>query len=238
VAPGGNDPPIETARVPAVSPRPESQNRLSLNEPSQSSVPAQSTNEGSDDAGNGSTGDAEDSSTGDTTVLGDTPPARFEPALSRRIPWPPPRRRDPIDPPGRQMGGTLSHRAGALADQDELTVMRRLHSRDPQSVQLAREELTRRGFDDRHLRMAEDLTSPDPQVRLRFAQALPRIRDVDIRPWLKTLAEDEDPNVRLAAVAIIATSGLPESLTWLRQLDLRETDPRVRDQLQKGLEPP
>jgi hypothetical protein len=50
---------------------------------------------------------------------------------------------------------------------------------------------------------------------------------VDPRPWLVWLTADEDPLVRKAAVAVIATSNDPRLRAQLQQREQIESDPEV-----------
>jgi hypothetical protein len=165
----------------------------------------------------------------------DKPPARLDPPLSRPVPWDPRRAMPAASPTARRTNAEQPAQTVELSLQDDLSLMRRLHALHPEQSRAARSELVRRGFDARQLRMAEDLTNPDRNVRIRLARALPVICDVDVRPWLKTLANDEDAQVRLAAIAVIATLGAPESRSWLRRLLVTEQDPYVQQHLQQIL---
>jgi hypothetical protein len=171
----------------------------------------------------------------DAREMLEQPPAPLDPPLTRPVPWDPRRAKSAESSTARHLSANQADSIVELHCQDDLSLMRRLHASSPYDARAARSELTRRGFDARHLRMAEDLTNPDPGVRLHFAQTLPAIRDVDIRPWLRTLADDDDPQVRQAAIAVIATLGTPESQSWLRRLQLTEEDPRIQWQLNRLL---
>ena len=97
----------------------------------------------------------------------------------------------------------------------DLEVMRELHS-GAVAAQEAEGELARRGYKPPHLALAWRLTDPDPKVRRRLAEALPRITGVDPRPWLLRLSEDADDEVRTAARSILKTSSDPELQSRLR----------------------
>jgi len=163
------------------------------------------------------------------------PPAPLNPPLTRPVPWDPRRAKPTTSGNLRLLSANQEDSIAELRTQDDLSLMRQLHSSISEDVEAARLELRRRGFDARHLRMAEDLTNLDPDVRMRFAQTLPAIRDVDIRPWLRVLTEDDDPQVRRSAIAVIATFGTAESRSWLRRLQLAEHDPQVQRHLDKIL---
>jgi len=90
--------------------------------------------------------------------------------------------------------------------------------------------LVGQGFDATHLEIARRLTSPDPLVRKRLAEQLPRMPGVDAGPWLTRLIQDKHPEVRLAALSIMATTGDPAMLRQVEQTARQDSDPRVQAQ--------
>jgi len=164
------------------------------------------------------------------------PPRRFEPGLTRLLP----RDRTEHDQTARpgatgQMDESPWFDPQRLDELDDLEVMRQLHAVDRLRAHAARDELIRRGFDEFHLILAERLTDPDPAVRRELAEALPKLQGIDRGVWLMALAHDSDPDVRLAAVTIMATGGDANMTRWLRGIALEETDPRIQRQLQRML---
>lgn len=121
------------------------------------------------------------------------------------------------------------------AERTTLEVIKLLQSKNVLEASQAAMEFRRRGFGEVHLRFAEQLTAPDPQVRRKFAESLPLVSDTDVRPWLVWLSHDEDADVRLAAVSIMATRDDPEFRKRLRQLELEESNPAVLKQVQRSL---
>lgn len=93
---------------------------------------------------------------------------------------------------------------------------------------LAATELRRRSFSQRELELGEHLTSDDPQERRRFARELPLLDVTESKPWLMRLCRDEDAEVRLIAVTIMATTNDPALLELLRQLSIEDADDDVR----------
>jgi len=71
------------------------------------------------------------------------------------------------------------------------------------------------------------LIDPDANVRLQLIQSLPQMSGIDSRPWMLWLSRDQDPQVRKAAVAVIATSADPALLQRVRELEREETDDEV-----------
>jgi len=116
----------------------------------------------------------------------------------------------------------------SLARLDALEVMGRIRSADPSAADAAREELVRRGFGPRELELARRLTDPRPEVRRELAQILPGLAGVDAVAWLMWLSRDQDADVRLAAVTVMATTGDPALLRELEKIALKDSDPRVR----------
>jgi HEAT repeat protein len=119
------------------------------------------------------------------------------------------------------------------ASRTTLEVIKLLQSKNVVEAALAAKEFRRRGFAELHHRFAEQLTSPDPQVRQKFAESLPLVGNVDVRPWLIWLSQDEDSDVRMAAVSIMATRDDAEFRKRLRQLEYEESNPEVLKQIRR-----
>lgn len=85
----------------------------------------------------------------------------------------------------------------------DLEVMRLLHHGDYGVRYTAEKELDRRGYAAEHLPLAKQLVHPDPRERRKLAEALPRLTNIDPRPWLLQLAEDTDQDVRRTAAGIL-----------------------------------
>lgn len=101
-----------------------------------------------------------------------------------------------IDPPRKNLSDWMQQ----LAD---LEVMRMLHHSDYGVRFTAEKELDRRGYAAEHLPLAKQLVHPDPRERRKLAEQLPRLTNVDPRPWLLQLAEDDDQDVRRTAAGIL-----------------------------------
>lgn len=102
---------------------------------------------------------------------------------------------------------------------------------DPATEKMAADELLRRGFSQRDLRLAAAWASPDANVREQLARTIPKLAGVDARSWLLLLIRDESSRVRAAAVAWLATSSDPTVQQHLRALEQTETDDQVRQAL-------
>lgn len=139
-------------------------------------------------------------------------------------------------PPGHPeqftVGRSLHISTSPLRELKDIEVMQRLHATDPRVTSDARGELSRRGYRPVHIELARQLTDPSPAVRQRLAENLPGIPSVQALPWLRVLARDDDPEVRLTALSILATSADPATKKWVRDAVRRESDDRVSRELQ------
>lgn len=113
----------------------------------------------------------------------------------------------------------------SIVDSDVWSLIGRLRT---DRREAARTELQRRGFGVVELALAEKLVDPDPQVRLRLAQTLPQISTVEPHRWLLWLCRDDDAEVRLTAVSLLATCADPAVLAEVEQSAAVDPDPRVR----------
>ncbi len=119
---------------------------------------------------------------------------------------------------------------------DVLDLMRKLRSDSDSERAPARQELLRRGFSEVDLELARQLFSPDTEVRKQLALAVPRLASVDAARWLMWLAADPQPQVRLAAITTLATTGDPSLLDRVETMARKDSDERVQavaDQIAK-----
>jgi hypothetical protein len=91
------------------------------------------------------------------------------------------------------------------------------------------DELARRGFGKVTKSVVDQFLSTDVADRLRFAEVVLNDRSLGARPWLLLLAEDEQADVRLLAITILATSGDAALLEKAWQMAIRDRDPRIAD---------
>jgi hypothetical protein len=89
------------------------------------------------------------------------------------------------------------------------------------------DELTYRGFGRLSGRLVEQLFSEDSEDRLRLVDDVLTAPGIDARPWLVLLAEDNDADVRLLVITIMATSDDPTLLERAWQVALHDRDPRI-----------
>ena len=66
-----------------------------------------------------------------------------------------------------------------------------------------------------------------------MARALPELRSVDAAPWLIQLSRDSNPEVRLTAITLMATSGDPLLLEQVERIAGDDSDPRIREQVSR-----
>lgn len=121
----------------------------------------------------------------------------------------------------------------ALRSAPTTELMQRLHAGDSHAVESARAELARRGFAEAHIELAFRLTDPDPEVRQAWARRLPGMKGVDAHGWLLWLGRDEDPDVRLTALTLLATTGDRATLEQVSRLAQQDSDPRIRLQAEQ-----
>jgi HEAT repeat protein len=103
-----------------------------------------------------------------------------------------------------------------------------LQAQDPRDAAEARAELKRRGFADREVALARQLSDPDPHVRRRLVRLLPEIAGLDAVPWLVELSRDADADVRWTALTLLATTQDPALLRRVGELVRGDPDPRIQ----------
>jgi hypothetical protein len=128
--------------------------------------------------------------------------------------------------------GAPNDQTGALRGADPFDLMWQLQGTDEAAAARARAELQRRGCTEVHLELARRLFDPDPEVRRALARALPGLQSVDAAPWLLRLGRDDNAEVRLTAVTIMATTGDPAVLEQAEALARQDPDSRIREQVE------
>jgi HEAT repeat protein len=118
----------------------------------------------------------------------------------------------------------------ALARLDPRELIKRFRDADGATAERIRSELERRGFGQVQIELCRQLADPDPQARKRLARTLPEMHSVNAVPWLLWLARDEDAEVRLAAITLLATTADPAVLLEVERTAQADTDPRIQEQ--------
>jgi HEAT repeat protein len=121
----------------------------------------------------------------------------------------------------------------SLRRANTITVMKQLRSADQRIATAAEVELTQRGFSGAHLELARRLFHPDPTVRKRIGRAALETPGINPVPWLVELSRDDDPEVRLTAVTLMATTGEPTLISNIEEIARRDPSERVRRQAQR-----
>lgn len=115
------------------------------------------------------------------------------------------------------------------------SVIATLRSIQPALRDAAHAELQRRGLDDQQIALAERLADPDVRVRLGMLHDLTHQFSENPRPWLLWLAEDPEPQVRKAAISILATMDDQQIQEKLQELLVNERSEAVADTLRRAL---
>jgi hypothetical protein len=92
---------------------------------------------------------------------------------------------------------------------------------------LIRDVARNRGLWEMELALAPKLGSTQTTERLEILQQLSLLPARHARRWLRWLLEDEEADVRLQALAMMATTGDPQIESLARQRLLKDIDPRV-----------
>jgi hypothetical protein len=129
----------------------------------------------------------------------------------------------------KQLSATEVPAAPDLSAVETTALMRRLRAPQKSQAAEALAELSRRGFGAVHLDLARRLFDPDPEVREELARALPGLQSVDAVPWLLWLGCDEDPEVRLVAITLMATTGDPALRAQIEKLARKDPDGRIQE---------
>jgi hypothetical protein len=141
----------------------------------------------------------------------------------------------PISPLPRIASPEGSHpkQPEPVTELDPVELMRRLHVEDATAAAEAEAELARRGFTAVHLELARRLFHPDLRQRKELVRRLPGLQSVDTVPWLLWLCRDAHRDVRLSAIAILATTTDPALLEQVEQIARHDPDPQIQRQAER-----
>ncbi len=135
-------------------------------------------------------------------------------------------------PPASQTPAQTSEMAGTLSQLSLSECMERLHAPGLESL-AAEQELKRRGFDAMRLSIARRVCDPDRRVRLKLVRDLPGIPNIGASEWLIKMAADEDEEVRLAAISLLATTNDPNILDRVEAIARNDPAERIRVQAER-----
>jgi hypothetical protein len=160
----------------------------------------------------------------DTNAAGDSDPSNASVGTN------PPERFSTRESAVRQALPAPTHgnrRGGPPRDETMIRLLQALVAADEQAANRAATALTQRGLPREHLELAKQLADPDPAVRKSLVEILPRTAGLDARPWLLWLAHDDHPDVRLAAMSMLATSQDPNLCEQIERLARNDYDERI-----------
>ena len=123
-----------------------------------------------------------------------------------------------------------------MATFDDVSVMRWLGSPHQVLRDKAKGELISRGYNETSITIATRIHSGDVATRLAMIDALKNASDVDPRPWLLMLLQDDSRDVKLRTVAILGTMNDPEVSRRLRMRLVDEADPTVAARIRRVLQ--
>jgi hypothetical protein len=89
--------------------------------------------------------------------------------------------------------------------------------------------LAARGFRRLSAKLLQQYLSDDSETRLRAVDTVLKDPGIDARPWLFLFAADDDADMRLAAVTVMATSDDKSLVEKAWQISIRDRDPRIAD---------
>ncbi len=119
---------------------------------------------------------------------------------------------------------------------DDQSVMLWLGSPHTPMREKAKTELIARGFGDTEISIATQIAAGDTPSRLVLVNAIARSDKIDPRPWLLMLLDDENRQVKLRAISILATMKDAYVDQRLRKQLVSESDAVVSDQIRRVLE--
>jgi hypothetical protein len=109
------------------------------------------------------------------------------------------------------------------------TLLARWLAAEGDKIQFVEHDLATRGFKHLSKPLVEQYLSDDLEVRLKLLDSVLAEANVDPRPWLFLLADDENADVRLMAVTVMATSDDKSLVEKAWQVAIRDRDPRIAD---------
>jgi hypothetical protein len=124
---------------------------------------------------------------------------------------------------------TTSPTPDSLKSVDSRALLQRWLSVDKSAQGQLDLELARRGLGKPSVEIARVLFSDRVEDRIRLVQQIMTAPGINASAWLQLFTEDEDANVRLAAITLMSTSNNPSLKEQAYQATLHDRDPRVAD---------
>ena len=119
---------------------------------------------------------------------------------------------------------------------DDQSVMKWLGSPHTAMRQKARDELQSRGFGETEMTIATQIAAGDVPTRLAMIDAISRSGQIDPRPWLFMLLGDDNRQVKLRAISVLATMKDAYVDQRLQKQLAEEPDTTVASQIRRVLE--
>jgi len=119
---------------------------------------------------------------------------------------------------------------------DDQSVMQWLDSPHTAMREQAKNELVSRGYDETQIAIATQIAVGDTPARLALVDAISRSTQIDPRPWLFMLLGDENRQVKLRTISVLATMKDAYVDQRLRKRLNEESDTKVASQIRRVLE--
>jgi hypothetical protein len=124
---------------------------------------------------------------------------------------------------------TMARLLGELRGQKTEVLLQSVQGADFYTVGVVRQVLGERGFSREELDLAQRIVQSKPGERLQLVRELRNVHAGIARRWLREFLTDEDPDVRLEALSVLAASSDPELVPLARELAVHDRDPRIAD---------
>jgi hypothetical protein len=116
-----------------------------------------------------------------------------------------------------------------LADVEARRLLEQWRTANGANAAAIEQELARRGFGRLSKRLVDIYFSEVADHRLRLVDEVLSEPETGAQPWLMLLAIDQNADVRLSAVTVMATSNDRALLEQAWQVVIRDRDPRIAD---------
>ena len=117
--------------------------------------------------------------------------------------------------------------ARAMREMSDQALVAKADASTSAEATAARQALRERGFSDGVLELTRQLESLSPRERRDALDRAAQLPPTDARKVLRWFVADEDAEVRLQALTILATTGDPKLAELARERAVEDADPRV-----------